>query len=334
VTRSTTAPAPTSTTMGKLMRGKHAFYGSVMVFLLLLLLVAVAEAKATTSCGHAAALQARGNRPPRTVPQSTLGTTNATTRGKRFYSDTPATIRITYDYRWLDTPANDGYACKTAGATVTADGKIYTCTTSDILIPAQRLVIKKLLETTRNTLMALLQVAPIVGDLALPADSYDGGIVLSDDYSVSNTDLVVFVTARPSSSSSTLATGIAIAMDSYGRPIAGAVNFCPSKIATTATVMNTKLMEGVALHEMIHVLGFSSDMFDSFVDGDGNTRANVIASTTSDQRPLAMLATPKVTAFVREHFGCASLAGAVLEDQGGTGTAGSHWEKASFMDGS
>ncbi len=35
----------------------------------------------------------------------------------------------------------------------------------------------------------------------------------------------------------------------------------------------------------------------------------------------------KVVAYVQEFFGCESMQGAELEDQGGSGTALSHWEK-------
>lgn len=37
--------------------------------------------------------------------------------------------------------------------------------------------------------------------------------------------------------------------------------------------------------------------------------------------------TPRVVEEVRDHFGCDQLEGAELEDQGGEGTALTHWEK-------
>lgn len=37
--------------------------------------------------------------------------------------------------------------------------------------------------------------------------------------------------------------------------------------------------------------------------------------------------TPRVVQEVRDHFGCDQLEGAELEDQGGEGTALTHWEK-------
>lgn len=40
-----------------------------------------------------------------------------------------------------------------------------------------------------------------------------------------------------------------------------------------------------------------------------------------------MMVTPRVVAEVRAHFDCNKLEGAELEDQGGEGTALTHWEK-------
>lgn len=40
-----------------------------------------------------------------------------------------------------------------------------------------------------------------------------------------------------------------------------------------------------------------------------------------------MMVTPRVAKEVREHFSCQKLEGAELEDQGGEGTALTHWEK-------
>lgn len=40
-----------------------------------------------------------------------------------------------------------------------------------------------------------------------------------------------------------------------------------------------------------------------------------------------MMVTPRVVAEARKHFNCDLLEGAELEDQGGDGTALTHWEK-------
>lgn len=45
------------------------------------------------------------------------------------------------------------------------------------------------------------------------------------------------------------------------------------------------------------------------------------------ERTMDMVVTPKVVEEVRNHFNCSKLEGAELEDQGGEGTALTHWEK-------
>jgi len=45
---------------------------------------------------------------------------------------------------------------------------------------------------------------------------------------------------------------------------------------------------------------------------------------------LKVVVTPRVREEVRRHYGCESLSGAELEDQGEEGTALTHWEKRLF----
>lgn len=45
------------------------------------------------------------------------------------------------------------------------------------------------------------------------------------------------------------------------------------------------------------------------------------------KREINMMVTPRVVEEVRRHFNCSKLEGAELEDQGGEGTALTHWEK-------
>lgn len=47
-------------------------------------------------------------------------------------------------------------------------------------------------------------------------------------------------------------------------------------------------------------------------------------------KKIDMMVTPRVVEEVRKHFDCDRLEGAELEDQGGEGTALTHWEKRIF----
>lgn len=84
--------------------------------------------------------------------------------------------------------------------------------------------------------------------------------------------------------------------------------------------INSRAKEfGIAIHEVTHALGFSSSFF---------TRKNLIQDYGSN---FKMINGPKVVEFLREHFDCDSLNGGILENEGGDGTATSHWKKSIFM---
>ena len=141
------------------------------------------------------------------------------------------------------------------------------------------------------------------------------------------------------------------------RPIAGHANLCPGSISTKRQELDILL--STVKHEMLHALGFSVSLFAFYRDAQGRpltprgengkpklneelqTRQwsdRVIrkearkwkvrgGSTTKD---VQVVVTPRVREEVRKHYGCDSLSGAELEDQGEEGTALTHWEKRLF----
>lgn len=141
------------------------------------------------------------------------------------------------------------------------------------------------------------------------------------------------------------------------RPIAGHANLCPGSISTKRQELDILL--STVKHEMLHALGFSVSLFAFYRDsagrpltprGDnGKPKLNEELQTRqwSDQvirkeirkwkvrdgyasKEVQVVVTPKVREEVRKHYGCASLSGAELEDQGEEGTALTHWEKRLF----
>lgn len=59
-------------------------------------------------------------------------------------------------------------------------------------------------------------------------------------------------------------------------------------------------------------------------------RRNWIVKSGVMQREVDMIVTKNVVREVRDYFNCSELEGAELEDQGGEGTALTHWEKRVF----
>ncbi len=74
-------------------------------------------------------------------------------------------------------------------------------------------------------------------------------------------------TAPCSPNGTTAAFAGACIRDQFGRPIAGVVNFCPNKTATSLDI-DWITAFSVTIHELTHALVFSSPLFGHFVDSD------------------------------------------------------------------
>ena len=85
----------------------------------------------------------------------------------------------------------------------------------------------------------------------------------------------------------------------------------------------TEYFSLVILHELTHALGFLYTMFPYFPNGaEGTyTKANIRGVERT------VIKTPKVLEVARKYFNCSTITGIELEDQGGTGSALSHWEQ-------
>ncbi|XP_062519504.1 leishmanolysin-like peptidase [Corticium candelabrum] len=158
------------------------------------------------------------------------------------------------------------------------------------------------------------------------------------------------------------------------RPVAGYMNLCPNLLSAKSE--DYVLQLAVVKHEMLHALGFSSQLYAFYRDKSGQPRTerddnnlpglglisryekvlfclidikkcsgiyqwndSTIKSITRPQwrvtngvvsHVVKMIVTPTVQQAVRDHFSCQSLEGAEIENQGGTATRLSHWEKRVF----
>lgn len=85
------------------------------------------------------------------------------------------------------------------------------------------------------------------------------------------------------------------------------------------------------MHELIHSLGFSKSLFPYFLDENGKPRKGHIKTVNLLGSMRTVINVPKLTTKLRNYFGCANLEGAYLENNGGAGTAGSHFERRHFV---
>ncbi|XP_052746381.1 leishmanolysin-like peptidase isoform X2 [Bicyclus anynana] len=180
---------------------------------------------------------------------------------------------------------------------------------------------------------------------------------------VENTDFVLYVSAVETER---CRRGLTVAYASHcqqeaalDRPVAGHANFCPGELSTKYRDMPSVL--STVKHEMLHALGFSVSLFGFYRDENGDPLTErrpdtgnppldeelqihkwshrVVKKVTRNkwmirggymERTFHMIVTPRVVKEVRDHFNCSELEGAELEDQGGDGTALTHWEKRVF----
>lgn len=90
----------------------------------------------------------------------------------------------------------------------------------------------------------------------------------------------------------------------------------------------------------MHILGFDSTLYSTYLDvTTGNPYTNgtyqIVGSTdVNSNRPSTnILTTPYVKAWAKQHFGCSTLPGMLLENEDSTGLgAGSHWERTAIYD--
>jgi hypothetical protein len=123
-----------------------------------------------------------------------------------------------------------------------------------------------------------------------------------------------------------------------GRPVKGIMKIKHYNLKNTNKDLNIE----TTVHETIHVLGFSYNLFDRWINSDGELMGinNVVKSENKtfvdkeDQttfRVVKKLITPKLQNAVREHFQCPDQDGVQLEEQGGADTVNSHFAATIFM---
>ncbi|GAB4852089.1 hypothetical protein Ancab_016279 [Ancistrocladus abbreviatus] len=212
----------------------------------------------------------------------------------------------------------------------------YNCTLDDISGEDKKRRLRKALGQTADWFRRALAVEPVRGNLRLSGYSacgQDGGVQLPREYieeGVANADLVLLVTTRPTTGN-TLAWAVACERDQWGRAIAGHVNVAPRHLTAEAET----LLSATLIHEVMHVLGFDPHAFAHFRDERKRRRTQVVQQAMDERlgRMVTRVVLPRVIMHSRYHYGAFSenFTGLELEDGGGRGTSGSHWEKRLMM---
>jgi hypothetical protein len=90
------------------------------------------------------------------------------------------------------------------------------------------------------------------------------------------------------------------------------------------------------MHELTHIYGVNGGLWQYFYQSYTSTTkkgtSNVVSTVPGDSTKY-MVITSSVKSYVQNFFACSDTTiGALLENQGGSGSAGSHWERSIYYD--
>lgn len=150
-------------------------------------------------------------------------------------------------------------------------------------------------------------------------------------------DLVIFITDKSESSTSGLnleawSTTCFIDRTINNRPVAGQLNILSDKVEPSLQRMRP--LYQTLLHEITHILAFSSTLYDYFIDSNGNVlgRNNIFQTRTVRGKTTSFLVLPTLKSELAAHFGCMDVFGAEVEDEGTTASTANHFERRIFGD--
>ena len=180
--------------------------------------------------------------------------------------------------------------------------------------------IKSVITETTNHLAMLLQVKNDYQVQINNPSKCDYTIITTQPLNV-DADIVIFpvILSQSQLGESVIAAASACFIDARTRrPIAGILFLGSSYDFSRAN--SNQYLEMVLLHEITHILAFSSVLFEFFPNQP------VYANQTINGVNRKLLTTPEVVKRAQNHFGCDNITGVELENQGGLGSVGSHWE--------
>ncbi|ORC86548.1 surface protease GP63 [Trypanosoma theileri] len=202
-------------------------------------------------------------------------------------------------------------------------GDIVQCTEGDVLTSAMRsAIMDRLIPQAVQMHVDRLHVLRTGGNIVVPTyTGLCGEFTIPSDHhtvGVSNADMVSYAAAGPTSGS-TLAWATTCSALIIGRPVVGVMNF-GAQVAT-----DTEHNVRVATHEIAHALGFSIDAL--------MVHTSLVAMPgLRGKNSVLVVASPRTLEKTRANFNCSTAPGMELEDEGGSGTALSHWGRRNAKD--
>ena len=187
-----------------------------------------------------------------------------------------------------------------------------------------------LMSTVQNFYQNRLLVYPLKENLKLTGFAKCATVTIPEEHRSTgvSADLMIYVFGNSFTDQTWVARAGACIMEGapYRNVLAGRIEINTARY--TSSISYEDRMQTV-IHEIFHILGFSNSLYQYFHKDSGAAYlSSEITSTASVRgKTVTLFKTPTVLSKARDAFGCTTLPGLELEDGGGSGTAGSHWEK-------
>ena len=130
-------------------------------------------------------------------------------------------------------------------------------------------------------------------------------------------DLIIFGRFDDNMDDSTLASAGPRYVTGTGQPIVGVVNINTN--VNYSKINSKEYFQSIILHEFTHILGFLNGYFGEYMH-------SLFSRVDEYNITKYYVNSTKLVNVARKYYNCSEIDGVELEESGGGGTAGSHWE--------
>ncbi|RNF03126.1 surface protease GP63 [Trypanosoma rangeli] len=215
----------------------------------------------------------------------------------------------------------------TAAGDVRSDfeGGIRMCLQQDVLTAEKKFItLNRLIPGAIKMHTDRLHVQPLMLGLRVPnytSETACGSFTIPSSHhttGVFGADIFLYAAAAPTEPPS-IAWALGCSFLPDGRPVAGVINIGPHAVIDSDSTVR------VAAHEIAHVLGFATYVFNPM---------NMVKTIPGvrGKKNVVVVSSPKTVEKTRAHFNCTSAPGMELEDGGGGIRPSSHWERRNAKD--
>jgi len=199
----------------------------------------------------------------------------------------------------------------------------------------QEYIKESLIPPVKNYLHGALKVIPMTSNIKIEPDFCGRNLTIPASASKEGyaADTVILVSVIDDPSAAFLARSWNCAFDpTTGRPTIGVIQYNVIKIPLDNKDITLEVELSTTLHEITHALGFSRKFYQKFINPDTlKPLTGHLFNKTVNGVETLVLDVPPLTQRLRAHFNCPTLEGAYLENQGGSGSFGAHFERRVFF---